>query len=64
MAAAFIVLENEGRRGPEHIIRDYSNPLESLSDQDVVDAYRLSPNLIYNLCDTLEHELKGKPVLK
>ena len=58
MAAAFVVLKEETEliAGPKMIIRDYSNLFsDETRENKVIQLDRLSPYLIFHLCDPTEN---------
>ena len=62
MAALFIALEHDEQHQRalrrERIFRDRSNPLDTFSDEEIINKYRLSRECIINLCETLNDELE------
>ena len=59
MAAAYIciVQERENRRVPRPL-RDRGNPLQNLSDSEILSRYRLDREAIVELYHILRHELE------
>ena len=58
MAAAFVILNEaeRGRRQVPRVIRDRQHQLDHLTDQEILLLYRLSKQMIFDLCDVLQDE--------
>ena len=61
MAAAYFQLEKEANQPVERIFRDRNNPLDFMTDEQLLGRYRLDRPTIFELCDNLEHDRHRAP---
>ena len=61
MAVALFVVQEEYNRAMrrERIFRDRSNPLDAMSDEELISKYRLNRECIFNLVEELNDDLKS-----
>lgn len=58
MTVAYLCVQGRRRRiRREGIVRDYDNPLDNLHDQSIVSKYRLTRQMIHNICALLKNDL-------
>ena len=56
--AAFVVAEEEEARIPRRVFRDRGNPLEELTDREIIERFRLSRDLIENLLNSIGGDIE------
>ena len=61
MAVALFVVQEEYNRAMrrERIFRDRSNPLDAMSDEELISKYRPNRECIFNLVEELNDDLKS-----
>ncbi|XP_061186799.1 putative nuclease HARBI1 [Saccostrea echinata] len=57
MAAAYILAQNRRNLRRERVFRDRNNPLDYMTDADIIDKFRLPRHLILSLCVELNAHL-------